>query len=62
LNLSIAAKLILGFAVCSLLTAGLGVFGLFRLSALNGTVNDMNMNWLPFVGCLWAVVRDVGCS
>ena len=52
LNLSIAAKLILGFAVCSLLTAGLGIFGLFRLSVLNGTVNDMNGNWLPSIQML----------
>ena len=46
-NISIRAKVMLAFGTVLLVTAGLGLFGVQRLAAVNDQAAEIRNNWLP---------------
>jgi methyl-accepting chemotaxis protein len=59
-TLTIRVKVLVAFATVFLVTSGLGIFALDRLSAVNAAATDIRDNWLPstrIVGLLDATLR-----
>ena len=59
LNMKLRMKLILGFAVVTLLTICLGTFALIKLAAVRATTVDMSDNWLASVRYLGDMRTDI---
>lgn len=51
-DMSVSKKLIAGFTLVLIVTAGLGAFAISSLSALNNKSTEIAENWLPAVGDL----------
>ena len=56
-NWSVRGKVIAAFAVVLLCTAGLGLFAIGRLSAVNTAAADIRENWLPSTRALGKVAQ-----
>ncbi|WP_448206681.1 HAMP domain-containing methyl-accepting chemotaxis protein [Azospirillum sp. sgz302134] len=54
-NVSVRAKALVCFAVILVCAAGLGVFSINRLSAVNGEAAEIRDNWLPSVGSIGVI-------
>ncbi|ADU12160.1 methyl-accepting chemotaxis protein [Asticcacaulis excentricus] len=51
-NLTIRARIVAAFALILFATAGLGVFSVSQLNAVNRSVDDLGSNWLPTANTL----------
>jgi methyl-accepting chemotaxis protein len=54
-DMKIRTKVIMAFALVLMITAGLGVFSIDRLSQVNAKADDVRTNWLPSVKVLGQV-------
>ncbi len=54
-NLSIKAKVISAFALVLVVSAGLGIFSISRMSAMNESAEQIRTNWLPTVDLIHSV-------
>ena len=57
-NLSIRVRVIAAFAIVLCATAGLGLFAIQRLSAVNAAANEVGTNWLPAANALGDLTQD----
>ena len=51
-DLSIRGKIVIGFAAALVFTAGLGLFAIHRLDAVNANAMEVKDNWLPSISIL----------
>ncbi len=57
-NLTIKARVIIGFAIVLTVTLGMAFFAIQRLGQVNEVVADMSRNWLPAANALGDVSQD----
>src|SRR5450830_461568 len=59
-DLKIANKLLLSFGAVLLLTAGLGVSGIFAMARIHDAASDLSRNWMPSVEAALFLRSDMG--